>query len=293
VLLRRADIAMYAAKLIPGTAFLHYTPTMAQPGADQAGLGAELHQALERDQLFLVYQPIVALDSRRLLGAEALVRWAHPGHGTLSPQAFLPAAERSGLIVPLTHWVLRAALAQLAQWDATHGVTAPPMLNINISPRDLREPDFAQAVTDLLDEFGIDAGRITLEITESVPLEPAQAGAAVRRLRARGVRVALDDFGTGHSTLSTLHAVPVDQLKLDADFTQAAPTAEVPVAAAVHYLASSLGLNTIAEGVETPAQAAHLQDLGYDSAQGFYFAHPMPAEALTALLDGRSLMPAA
>src|SRR5262249_41375918 len=157
----------------------------------------------------------------------------------------LPAAERSGLIVPLTRWVLRTALGQLAEWDATHGTAAPAVLNINISPRDLREPDFAQTVADLLAEFAIDPARITLEITESAPRDPAQAGAAVRRLRAHGVRVALDDFGTGHSTLATLHDVPVDQLKLDAGFTQAAPTAEVPVAAAVHQLAGSLGLATI------------------------------------------------
>jgi diguanylate cyclase (GGDEF)-like protein len=293
LLLRRADIAMYAAKLIPGTAFLHYVPSMAQAGADQASLGADLREALEEDQLFLLYQPIVALDGGRLLGCEALIRWAHPSRGVLPPAAFLPAAERTGLIVPLTRWVLRTALAQLAAWDTAHGAGAPATLNINISPRDLREAGLAPAIAAMLDEFGIEPARITLEITESLPLDPAGAAATVHSLRTLGVRLALDDFGTGHSTLTTLQAVPVDQLKLDMTFTQAAPTGAAPIAAAVRNLAGSLGLHTIAEGVETPDQAAHLHDLGYESAQGFYFAHPMSAEELAVLLNGTPLVPVA
>ncbi len=293
VLLRRADIAMYAAKLIPGTASLHYHPGMTQGGVDQTTVGADLREALERDELFLVYQPIVALDTRRLLGAEALIRWDHPSHGTLLPDAFLPSAERTGLIVSLTRWVLRTALGQLASWDASHGPAAPPTLNVNVSPRDLREPDFAAAVAELLAEHGIAPARITLEITESIAAEPTESGITVQALRAHGVRVALDDFGTGQASLTTLHDVPVDELKLDRLFTQAAPTAEVPVAAAVHSLAATLGLNATAEGVETHGQAKHLQNLGYDRAQGYYFAYPMPAEELTSLLNGTPLIPAA
>ncbi|GIE98388.1 putative bifunctional diguanylate cyclase/phosphodiesterase [Paractinoplanes rishiriensis] len=289
VLLRQADIAMYAAKLIPGTAHLHYTADMTQPGTDQTGLGADLSQALERDELFLIYQPIVALEDGRLLGAEALVRWAHPTHGTLSPQVFVPAAERNGLIVPLTRWVLRAALTQLATWDAG----ALPGLSVNVSARDLREPDLIETVAALLTEFDIQPGRVTLEITESVPLDVAEAAATVRGLRALGVRVALDDFGTGSSTLTTLHGVPVDELKLDLSFTQTAPTAEVPVAAAVRQMAGSLGLHAVAEGVETQLQADHLRELGYVAAQGFHFARPMPAADFTAFLTGVPLTSAA
>jgi EAL domain-containing protein (putative c-di-GMP-specific phosphodiesterase class I) len=284
---------MYAAKLIPGTASLHYHPGMTQVGVDQTTVGADLREALERGQLFLVYQPIVALDTGQLLGAEALIRWDHPSHGTLLPDTFLPSAERTGLIVPLTRWVLRTALGQLASWDASHGPAAPPALNVNVSPRDLREPDFAAAVAAMLAEHEIAPARITLEITESIAAEPTEAGITVQALREHGVRVALDDFGTGQASLTTLHDVPVDELKLDRPFTQAAPTAEVPVAAAVHSLAATLGLNATAEGVETPGQAKHLRNLGYHRAQGYYFAYPMPAEELTGLLNGTPLIPAA
>jgi diguanylate cyclase (GGDEF)-like protein len=293
VLLRRADIAMYAAKLVPGTAALHYHPGMAQGGPDQSTVGADLREALERGELFLLYQPIVALDSGRLLGVEALIRWRHPRLGTLLPDAFLPSAERTGLIVPVTHWVLRTALAQLATWDAAHGGSAPATLNVNVSPRDLREPQFAAVVADLLESYGIAAERITLEVTESIAAEPTEAGITVRALRALGLRVALDDFGTGPASLTTLHDVPMDELKLDRSFTQAAFTDEVPVAAAVHRMAAALGMNATAEGVETPAQAAHLQSLGYHKAQGYYFAYPMPAEELSLLLHGTPLLPAA
>jgi diguanylate cyclase len=278
VLLRRADIAMYAAKNIPGTASLHYENSMASAGLDHAHLGAELREAIGQDQLFLVYQPIVALDDRRVVGAEALVRWAHPRHGTLAPDDFLPVAERTGLIVPLDRWVLRAALAQVSAWPD------PIALSINISARDLREPGFAAAVADLLAEFGVDADRITLEVTESMAIEPGDALTAVADLRAQGIRVALDDFGTGNSTLTLLHDCPVDELKLDRSFTQAGADDRVPMAAAVLHLANALGLAAVAEGVETPEQLTLLADLGYESAQGFYFARPMPPERFQALL---------
>ena len=274
VLLRHADIAMYAAKGIAGTASLHFDPSMAQAGADNAHLGAELRDAIDSGQLYLVYQPIVALPDRRVLAAEALVRWRHPTHGTMPPQAFLPLAERTGLIVPLGRWVLRAAIGQLAAWTGTVG------LNINVSPRDLREPGFAAAVEALLDEYGVAPQRITLDLTESIPADAADTLVALRTL---GVRVALDDFGTGHSTLTMLHDFPIDELKLDSSFTHA-DAGRAPVAATVLRIADSLGLTAVAEGVETPDQAERLHDLGYRSAQGFYFAQPLPPDEFGALL---------
>ncbi|MFC7274225.1 putative bifunctional diguanylate cyclase/phosphodiesterase [Paractinoplanes rhizophilus] len=276
MLLRRADIAMYAAKGIPGTASLHFTPDMARAGTDHAHLGAELREAIDDGQLYLLYQPIVALPDRRVLGAEALVRWAHPTHGTMPPRTFLPVAERTGLIVPLSRWVLRAAVRQLADWTATHGADAPAVLNINVSPRDLREPEFAAEVAALLDEYGIEPHRITLELTESMPGDPGESATTLTALRSLGVRVSLDDFGTGHSTLTMLHDCPIDQLKLDGSVTRAE---RAPMAATVLRLADSLGLQTIAEGVETPDQAELLHELGYRTAQGFLFARPLsPAE---------------
>jgi diguanylate cyclase (GGDEF)-like protein len=285
MLLRQADIAMYAAKNIVGTAHLHYDPSMTAAGADHAQLGAELRAAIDGDQLFLLYQPIVSLDDGRVTGAEALVRWAHPVHGTLAPDAFIPIAERTGLIVPLGRWVMHTAFRQLAIWIARHGDHAPSMLNINVSARDLREPGFAPAVARLLAEFELAGDRITLEVTETMALEPGQSVATLQQLRSLGIRVSLDDFGTGHSTLTLLHDCPVDEIKLDRSFTQSGVDGRVPVAAAVIHLAQVLGLHAVAEGVETPEQAEQLLALGYIAAQGYHFARPMSADRLSEVID--------
>ncbi|GIF19724.1 diguanylate cyclase (GGDEF)-like protein [Actinoplanes tereljensis] len=269
LLLRQADIAMYRAKGIVGTAFLHFTP-----GADHHDLGAELGKAIDDGQLYLLYQPIVALPDHRVLGAEALVRWRHPTHGTLPPQSFIPLAERTGLIVPLSQWVLRAAIGQLATWT-DDSLT----LSVNVSARDLREPGFAATVAVLLTEYGIAPRRLTLEVTS---IDSDESCPSVAELRSMGVRVALDDFGTGPSSLTMLTDCPVDELKLDSSFTQA----RNPAAATVLTLARSLGMTAVAEGVETPDQANRLHDLGYGSAQGFYFARPLSPEKFSELLTG-------
>ncbi|MCO8273465.1 EAL domain-containing protein [Actinoplanes sp. TRM 88003] len=274
VLLRQADIAMYAAKALPGTAALHYNADMAA-----TSVGSDLQDAIRDEQLFLLFQPIVALDEdHRVLGAEALVRWNHPVHGTLAPDTFLPLAERTGLIVPLGRWVLRASLRHLSTWPAG------TLLNINISARDLREADFATAVAALLEEYGVAPAQITLEITESMPVEPGESFTVLNELRALGVKLALDDFGTGSSPLSLLHDVPLDEVKLDRAFTQADPDGRVSVAAGVAHLAGALQLHAVAEGVETPEQAERLRELGYRAAQGYLFARPMPAADFEALL---------
>jgi diguanylate cyclase (GGDEF)-like protein len=293
VLLRHADIAMYAAKNVIGTACLHYDASMAANGTEHAHLGAELREAIDGGQLFLLYQPIVSLDDGLIMGSEALVRWAHPTRGICAPDAFIPVAERTGLIVPLGRWVMRTAFAQLATWIAEHGDAAPGVLNVNVSARDLREPRFADGVGELLTEFGLAADRIVLEITETMALEPGQSIANLHRLRALGVRVSLDDFGTGHSTLTLLHECPIDEIKLDRSFTQAHVDGRPPVSAAVIHLAQALGLHPVAEGVETSEQAEQLLALGYIAAQGYLFARPMPAERFGELLrEARSLMPA-
>ncbi|MFI7602610.1 putative bifunctional diguanylate cyclase/phosphodiesterase [Actinoplanes sp. NPDC049681] len=290
-LLRHADIAMYAAKNLHGTACLHYDPSMSVSGSD---LGTELRDAIATGQLFLLYQPIVSLDDGHIMGAEALVRWAHPVRGTLAPDAFIPIAERTGLIVPLGHWVMRTAFAQLAEWNVLHGDAAPQVLNVNVSARDLREPGFAEHVAGLLAEFGLAAERIVLEITETMALEPGPSVVNLLRLRAMGVRVSLDDFGTGHSTLTLLHDCPIDEIKLDRSFTQSEVDDRPPVSAAVIHLAQALGLHAVAEGVETADQAEQLLSLGYIAAQGYHFARPMPPARLSELLAAKqSLIPAA
>ncbi|MEU0555968.1 EAL domain-containing protein [Dactylosporangium sp. NPDC006015] len=301
LLLRRADIAMYAAKRLTGTAYLHYDCAMSELGGEKGVAGAgddhpsQLREAIDSGRCFLVYQPIVSLDDGRLVGAEALVRWDHPVHGVLPPDAFIPLAERTGLIVPLGRFVFADACRQFAAWDARHGAAAPAVLNINVSPRELREADYAGFVAETLTLHAVDPARIVLEITESMALTLGPATATLERLRALGLRISLDDFGTGSSTLRLLHDCPVDEVKLDRSFTQApaSPSGEgrPPVAAAVIQLAQALRLHAVAEGVETPEQAEQLRSLGYRSAQGYHFARPVPAAQLTEWMTDRAPRP--
>jgi diguanylate cyclase len=265
-LLREADIAMYAAKNLGGNRYECFEEGMAGGVADYA-LGAELRQALNENQLFLLYQPIVALEGGRLTGVEALVRWRHPVRGTIAPADFIPTAERTGLIVPLGSWVIREACRQMAIWSAEHGSAAPAVLNVNVSARELREPGFADEVAAAMDEAGIPPHRLALEITETTIFELGASVGNLRALRTMGIRIALDDFGTGHSTLSLLQDCPVDELKLDRTFTQVDGEARPTIAAAVIQLSRALGLDLIAEGVETPQQADRLRRLGYQAAQ--------------------------
>jgi diguanylate cyclase (GGDEF)-like protein len=286
VLLRHADIAMYAAKNLVGSAHLHYDDTMAGSVNDHASIGSELREALVSDQLFLVYQPIVALEDARIIGAEALVRWTHPSRGVLAPDLFIPIAERTGLIVPLSRWVLHEACRQLAAWTATHGDAAPAVLNINVSARDLREADFAVFVAATLDEHRISADRIVLEVTETMIMDLGSAVTNLQDLQDLGVRISLDDFGTGNSTLALLHECPVDEIKLDRSFVQAPVDDRPTMAAAVIHLATALGLHVVAEGIETAEQAELLLSLGYTAAQGYYFARPVRPEQFDELISG-------
>ncbi len=284
-LLRHADIAMYAAKSRSGSAYLHYEDDMAAAVSDQAHIVAELRRAITDDEFLLLYQPIVALDGGGRTGVEALVRWVHPARGTVAPDAFIPAAERTGLIVPLGRWVLHEACRQLAAWTAEYGDAAPAVLNVNVSARELREPGFADEVAAALAGSGIAPHRLALEVTETAVLELGTSVTNLRVLRELGVRIALDDFGTGYSTLALLQDCPVDELKLDRSFTQAEPDGGPTIAAAVIQLARMFGLQVVAEGVETPEQADRLRALGYPAAQGYFFARPMPAAQLTELLQ--------
>jgi diguanylate cyclase (GGDEF)-like protein len=292
LLLRRADIAMYQAKTIPGTAHLHYHHDMATTATDHAHLTTELRTAITNNHLHLLYQPITDLHTGHLTGAEALIRWHHPHRGTLTPDTFIPLAERTGLITTITHWVITEACRQLAAWSTQHGTHAPPTININISARDLREPGFATTVTDILSTHHLTPDRIVLEITETTALQPGTSHTNLHHLRAAGIRISLDDFGTGHSTLTLLHDCPIDEIKLDRTFVHAHHDDRPPIAAAVIHLAQALGLHTVAEGVETPEQAHMLQNLGYTAAQGYLFARPMPpTEFEELLLEPRSLSP--
>ena len=289
-LLRRADVAMYAAKERGKQRIARYEPAMDSTAAEHSVLGAELRRAMEVGELHLNYQPIVALPTGAVVGAEVLVRWNHPERGPVPPSVFVPVAERNGLIVPLGEWILREACRQAAAWRDLPGGEQLRKMSVNVSARQLREPDFPAAVAAILVETGLNPSSLTLEITETAVFDGGTALDSVRALHRMGVSVALDDFGTGHSSLGLLQTCPVDILKVDKSFIDeiAGGTRQAVVAAALIHIAEGMHLQAIAEGVETAAQAAHLYELGYRYAQGYHFARPMAAADLAALLAAGS-----
>ena len=242
----------------------------------------ELRQALDRNELRVHYQPIVTLQHGEVIGVEALIRWQHPRRGLIGPVEIIPAAESSGLIIDIGRWVLRTACRHLATWLAEHPDTAPRTISVNVSARQLREFTFTCEVTAALTDNGLEPHRLTIEITESTAVGGGATADTLAGLRALGVRIALDDFGTGQSTLTLLATCPVDQIKLDRSFVPHG-TSDV-IAAAVLQLARGFGVEAVAEGVETHTEAQSLLALGYDRAQGYHFARPMPPDALDAML---------
>jgi diguanylate cyclase len=280
-LLRNADIAMYKAKELGKGRHAQYTPSMHAELQEQALLGAQLHNALEHNELHVLYQPIVELPGGQLVGVEALVRWRHPTRGNLLPTVFIPAAERTGLIVPLGHWVLEQACRQAAAW-----VDGPPLsMSVNVSARQLQEHGFADNVAAVLAETGLPPSRLTIEVTETAVLTGGHVLRTLRELHEHGIRLALDDFGTGQSSLGLLRTCPVDSLKLDKSFVdEITESSRRPaVATAIIQMAQALGLDAVAEGIETEAQAVRLRRLGYRLGQGYHFARPLPAEEIAAL----------
>ncbi|MEU4562687.1 EAL domain-containing protein [Actinoplanes sp. NPDC023936] len=276
--LRRADIAIHEVKARGEGGIERYRPGMEAHGAERRRRVADLHTAIASGQLVTYFQPVVTLPGGRITGAEALVRWQHPSEGLLGPGAFIEAAEQSGLIVALGAWVLRDATREAATWPGELTVS------VNVSARQLRETGFPDLVSAALRDSGLPPHRLTVEITESLAVGGGATAGNLQTLRDLGVRLSLDDFGTGASTLSLLASCPVDQIKLDRSFVPDGGSAAI--ADAVAQMARAFGLQAVAEGVETAEQAARLTALGYDRAQGFYFARPMNAADLRARLAG-------
>ncbi|GGK40331.1 hypothetical protein GCM10010124_36320 [Pilimelia terevasa] len=275
-LLHRANLALYAAKSGGKGRRVHYSESLEERVNNDVQLGAELRRALNEAQFTLVYQPVVRLPDGRIAGAEALIRWAHPTRGAVPPDEFIPAAERTGLIVPIGDWVLVQACSQAAGWLRYSGAQ-PWRVSVNVSARQLIEAGFAARVAEILDGTGLPADRLTIEVTETAVFDNQVAAAALRRIADLGVAVALDDFGTGHSSLALLRAVPVDILKVDKLFIDhvADSDADATIATAALYIAQGLNLGVVAEGVETTAQADRLHELGFPAAQGYHFARPV------------------
>ncbi|NMO56412.1 bifunctional diguanylate cyclase/phosphodiesterase [Actinoplanes sp. TBRC 11911] len=287
-LMRRADVAMYTAKSSGGGRWTWFDTIMDQLADADARLGNDLRQALARDQMFVLYQPIVELPHGRLAGVEALVRWRHPEHGLVSPAVFIPLAERNGTIVELGRWILRQVVAQATEWERAYGLRAPEKVSINISARQLREPGFAAEVGELLRSSGIDPHRLVAEVTETAVLGTGEALDAVHELHKLGMRVALDDFGTGQSSLSLLVDTPVRVLKVDKSFVDGvtARSSQAVIVDGLIGITDGLRIEAVAEGVESADQAQRLYEVGYQYAQGFHFSRPMSADDIGLLLGG-------
>jgi diguanylate cyclase (GGDEF)-like protein/PAS domain S-box-containing protein len=285
-LLRNADAAMYRAKDRGRNRFEMFDSDLQDEAFARLRLEGELHRALERDELRLHFQPEIDLRTGAVVGAEALLRWHHPERGLLAPEDFLPAAEESGLIVPMGAWVLREACRRARGWEGGPG--APLTVWVNLSPVQLSSHDLLDTVEQGLREADLRPEQLRLEVTEGALMEePLAAARALRSLRDMGVGVAIDDFGTGYSSLAYLRTFPADSVKLDRLFVAALghDTQAASIVGAVAALARSLDMTPVAEGVETAAQLAILVDHGYQLAQGFYFGGPDDA------LDLRSRAP--
>ncbi|HZQ63602.1 MAG TPA: EAL domain-containing protein [Gaiellaceae bacterium] len=287
-LFRDADLALYAAKDAGKDRFAVFASQMQTAAEDRLALQMDLHDALGSDQFALVYQPTVDLRTGAVRGAEALLRWNHPVRGSVRPDVLIPVAEETGIVVPLGRWVLQEACRQAAEWRGSgHAI----WVAVNVSPRQLDEPGFVADVRAALDASGLEAGALTLEITETTLMRDAAATARrLAELKSLGVRVAIDDFGTGYSSLAYVRQFPVDAIKIDRTFVSGtAATGQSD--ALVHtliQLGKTLGLETLGEGIEEPGQLARLQREQCDLGQGFLLARPLEPAAMERFLAGGS-----
>lgn len=287
--LQEASLAMREAKLAGGARMRVFTADMQERAWWRGVVEDDLRQALQARQLFVVYQPIVHLAGHQTAGMEALVRWNHPVRGMVSPADFIPIAEACGLIGPLSDFVLRTACARFVAWQAELGPQAPAALSVNLSRAQLTDPTLVDQVAEVLRRTGMVASQLQLEVTESLAAQDEQVQSRLRDLKALGLTLALDDFGTGYSSLASLHELPVDVVKIDRSFVSQLETSEhhrVLVEATVR-VAHTLGMGTVAEGVETAGQARHLHTLRCDKGQGYLFGRPLTDAQATAWLRER------
>ncbi|MBC7895550.1 MAG: EAL domain-containing protein [Cytophagaceae bacterium] len=311
-LIRKADVAMYEAKLRNPGRWVVFEPAMQVALIDRVTLQADLRHAVDRCQLELrprlantgvytsygtlraasqtefavYYQPIIDLKSGEVIGTEALARWTHPERGAIAPDAFIPLAERSGVIAALGRWILNEACRQGAEWNARRP-DAPLTMTVNLSGKQLEHPGIAQEVESVLRDTGLPAARLVLEITESViMLDAEKTLLRLNELKALGVRLAIDDFGTGYSSLSYLQRFPVDIVKIDRTFAAGMRHGAegIAVIRTILALAEMLSLRTVAEGIEDPEQRDQLLQLGCDAGQGYLYGRPMPCSEIEAML---------
>jgi diguanylate cyclase (GGDEF)-like protein len=285
-LMTRADASMFRAKHSGGVEKVSvFDPETHHQVLENLALASDLRGALARDELFLVYQPIVDLATRRTVGFEALVRWLHPERGVVAPLVFIPLAEHGGLMPEIGQWILGQACREANRWRALS--TSPPYVSVNLSVRQLQDPDFLARFHSTLELAGLPLENLVVEVTETaLATEHETVHAPLDELRRLGVRVYIDDFGTGYSSLGYIRDLPLDGVKLDRAFARDLTTSAEAwtLAQAIVALLDNLNLAVTAEGIESAAQLAQLRSLGCVSAQGYYFARPQPADALGDLM---------
>ena len=280
-LLMAAELALYAVKASGRGTYRFYEPSMNEAAKDRQQTELDLRGAIEQGQLHLEYQPIIDLRRNVISSFEALARWQHPIKGSISPAVFIPLAEDSGLILPLGEWALREACRQAVQWPNDLKVS------VNLSPVQFSMPNLADMILRILNQTGLEARRLVLEITEGMFISDAQKTLAIlHQLKALGVGIAMDDFGTGYSSLSSLRSFPFDKIKIDRAFVSdlGENSENSVIVQAVIIIARALGMTTVAEGVETVGQQTLLTALGCDEVQGYLYSRSVPIEKVPELI---------
>ena len=287
-LLRDADIAMYRAKENGKARYEVFEHKMYAQTLKLSKLENDLRQAIERQEFLLYYQPIVSLTTGQLTGFEALLRWQHPERGLVAPMEFIPVAEDTGLIVPIGEWVLRDACRQIQIWRSQFSLPENFKISVNITSKQLRCENLLEVIDQILAETGLDGSNLRLEITESMLMDgTAEAITRLEQIRERKIHLSLDDFGTGYSSLSYLHRFPINTLKIDRSFVSfmSSDTNNIEIANTIIMLAHSLGMDAIAEGIETVEQCERLKALGCELGQGYLFDKPLETQAVERLLE--------
>lgn len=281
---------MHYAKVHPTRGTVVFNADMLKKAVERLQLETDLQQAMKSEQFYLKYQPIITLSSGKIVGFEALVRWQHPTLGQVSPEQFIPVAEATGLIIPLGKWILAEACQKLKTWQEQFPSCEPLSISVNLSGIQLTQPDLIEQIDQILSTVGLSGHYLKLEITETILMQNAdKATFVLEQLQARQIQVSIDDFGTGYSSLSYLHCLPINTLKIDRSFVSpsSANSKNKDIVETILTLARNLGLEVIAEGVETAEQLSHLQKMGCQYGQGYFISKPLDFAAVVALLRPR------
>ena len=287
-MLRDADTAMYRAKAQGKACYEVFDKGMHTQAVYLLQMENDLRRALEREEFRVFYQPIVSLENGQLAGFEALIRWQHPERGFINPADFIPLAEDTGMIAPIGLWILRRACQQLSQWQWQSPANRSLFMSVNLSAKQVPESNLVDQIREILEETHVEARHLKLEITETTVMENAELAAQLfKRLKALGVQLSIDDFGTGYSSLGYLHRFPLDTLKIDRSFVgRIGEAAEnIEIVRTIVSLADNMGMDVVAEGIETLGQLAQLRKLNCQYGQGYLFARPADATAIDAWIS--------